>query len=75
MSDGFAGTDADWPRWKIHFTPMYDRGQQILDWAAALGDDELTPTMVRMKADEMNNNDIEKLDGALHSGLVGDWEA
>ena len=74
MSDTFAGTYADWPGWKekveTHFAPAYDRGQQILDWAAGLGDQELTPNMIRYKAAEMDNTDIEELDSALFSRLA-----
>jgi len=74
MSDTFAGTYADWPGWKekveTHFAPTYDRGQEILDWAAELGDTEVTPAMIRYKAAEMDNTDIEKMDSALYSGLM-----
>ena len=50
---------------ETHVAPTYDRGQQILDWAAELGEQELTPNMVRYKAAEMDNTDVEKLDSAL----------
>ena len=74
MSDTFAGTYQDWPGWKekveTHFAPTYDRGQQILDWAAEFGDVELTPNMIRQHATDTNNQDVDKLDAALYSGLI-----
>merc|ERR1712015_16359 len=68
----FSGKETEWPGWMFKFSTwiagQFDKGDEILDWAASLGETEVSEE--KMAEVATKHPQIKVLNSQLHAVLV-----